>query len=99
LALDFMVVGPCRSTGMGLAPVSFGEIEAWSRLTGARLTGWQVDALSMMSRAYVAQRNKGEGKPPTPPPWSGTSATRKAASDQLEQILDSMAGKQGRAHR
>ena len=35
----------------GMAPITFGEIEAWQRLTGVRLTPWEVETLLAVDRA------------------------------------------------
>lgn len=57
-------------------PVSFREIESWSRMTRRSLTSWESLTLRLMSQAYAgqAQRSRNpdclspleEGKEPTP---------------------------------
>lgn len=51
----FMEVGPSVSTGMGMAPIGFSDIEAWRNLTETNLTPWDALMLRQMSRAYVNQ--------------------------------------------
>lgn len=33
-------------------PLTFQEMEAWSRMTGKPVTGWEADALKSIDRAY-----------------------------------------------
>lgn len=40
------------SAGFGPAPLSFGEMDAWQRVTGNRLEPWHVDTLLAMDAAF-----------------------------------------------
>jgi len=53
-----MEVGPVSHGGMGMAPISYQEIQAWSTLTGTNLSPWDSLMLRQLSRAYVNQYNE-----------------------------------------
>jgi hypothetical protein len=44
------------STGFGPAPLSFLEIESWSRLTHRTLTGWQINVLKQLDSVYLSKQ-------------------------------------------
>lgn len=62
-------------TGYGALPISFLEIEAWSRLRGA-LEPWEVDLIRKLDRVWMddasrrieAARDAANGKPGAAPP-------------------------------
>jgi hypothetical protein len=47
--------GPVQSSGMGVGPVTWGELESWQRQTGLQLQPWEVRLLRDLSRAYAVQ--------------------------------------------
>ena len=46
-----------RSMGMAMNPISYMEIEAWSRLTRNRPQPWEVTALKAIDTAYLISIN------------------------------------------
>ena len=75
---DFLVatlfqVGPTLIGAMGSAPLTFGEIESWQRVTGARLTGWEAAALHALSVEYLAE-SQAATKREAPAPWQPPDA-------------------------
>lgn len=53
------------SAGFGPAPLSFGEIDAWQRVTINTLEPWQVDMLLVMDAAFLAaqpEKKTGSGR-------------------------------------
>lgn len=46
------------SAGFGPAPLSFGEMDAWQRVTGNRLEPWHVDTLLAIDAAFLAAQPK-----------------------------------------
>jgi hypothetical protein len=48
--LDF-----CQQNGMGTAPLSFQELQAWQSSTGLALSSWETLALRQLSRDYIDQ--------------------------------------------
>lgn len=65
--------GPVTSAGMGPAPLSALEIQAWQRGAGIDLMPWEFLALRKLSRAYCGQLHDAE-TPDCPPPY-GQPAT------------------------
>lgn len=65
-------VGPVSPGGMGPVPLTFQEIEAWARMTGVRLTAWEVRTLRSLSREYLAELRAAES-PGRIPPYSTTT--------------------------
>lgn len=56
----FLDVGPTMPSGMGPLPLTYSELDAWSRLTGSILEPWEARALVGMSREYAAFSVKAE---------------------------------------
>ena len=51
-----------RSSGMGITPISYTEIEAWNRLTGAEITPVEVRIVKALDNKYLAYHNKKAAK-------------------------------------
>ena len=51
-------------TGMGQAPLSCTEIEAWQRCTQTRLESWEFSLIRSASNAYVIQSVSDDTDPP-----------------------------------
>lgn len=86
----FFEVGPAQSGGMGQAPLSFQEIDAWSRLTGRSVSPFEALTLRRMSMAWVAESARAED-PDASPPWAGEQVTveeRVRVADSLQAALE-----------
>jgi len=44
------------SSGFGINPIGYPDIEAWSRLTGARPSPYEVECLLALDRAFLQAR-------------------------------------------
>lgn len=86
--LWFTELGMVEAAGMGSAPLSWREIEAWQRNVGVRLTPWQARMMRSLSIAYLAQKGKSE-LTTDPAPWSSgvTPAQRTADEAALDAIF------------
>lgn len=42
------------SNGFGLSPISYSELDAWSRLTGRALEAWEVICIKDIDLAYLS---------------------------------------------
>lgn len=52
---DFTDLHSCRgSTGFGPERITFQDIDCWSRVTGATLEGWQIEAIRKADNAFLA---------------------------------------------
>lgn len=49
----FTDLSSTRGGGFGIAAISWVEIDAWMRVTGARPTVWEMDRIREMDRAYL----------------------------------------------
>ena len=61
-------LGLTATSGMGLCPLSFQEINAFAKCNGVNLLAWESVTLRRMSAEYVMQLGAGE-KPECPPPY------------------------------
>lgn len=59
------------SNGMGVEPISFTEIDVWSRRCGYALDNWECETLHELSVAYVAELSESKDIS-APAPWVGT---------------------------
>jgi hypothetical protein len=50
------------SNGFGMNPISYGELEAWTRLTGNTLSSFELEILDVFEEAALRHRNKIEDK-------------------------------------
>jgi hypothetical protein len=51
---------------MGPGPIGYTEIAAWAGLRGLRLTPWEVEALTALDHAWMAQQVRAsQGRAPT----------------------------------
>lgn len=54
----FLMLSAGRQTAMGgMNPLSYGEIEAWSRLSGVTLEPWELDAIKLLDAEYLRNIN------------------------------------------
>jgi hypothetical protein len=42
-----------RTAGMSINPITYSDIDAWSRLYGIRPKAWELDALSAIDAAFM----------------------------------------------
>ena|GEM_PF-1728392 len=68
LVSHFRKVGPCLGVGMGTYPVTWQELESYSRLSHSNLTAWESEQIINMSSQYCAFLHV--GKKPSQPPYS-----------------------------
>lgn len=70
--------GPVSAGGMGVAPLSYSEIDAWARTTATPLQPWEAQMLRRLSRAYAASLRASEDAGCLPP-WAEPEAADRAA--------------------
>jgi hypothetical protein len=77
-------IGPTSGDG----PVTFSEIEAWVRLTGNILDGWEAPALRQLSSAYASE-HYAASDPKRPPPFTrATPPSRETVSQRLLEAFE-----------
>lgn len=62
-------VGPTLAGGMGPAPLTFEELEAWMNVTGVDLDSWEVRFIHELSKEYLSEYYKA-GKRDREAPWT-----------------------------
>ena len=62
-------IGPTLPKGMGDAPLTHTEIEAWQRNTGIQLDAWESRVLHAASLAYLSESQRAT-KPDAEAPWA-----------------------------
>lgn len=93
--VDYLLeIGPTMPTGMGVAPLSHGEIAAWQSNVGICLQPWEARALRMLSIEYVGTRAEA-ADPACPPPYlsTGNVDRRRAVSRAIGEAFGRRAKK------
>lgn len=65
----FLNCGCGLSGGMGLTPLTWCEIKAYSDLSRTNLSAWESDQVMMMSRTYCSFINKAKSETCVQPYW------------------------------
>jgi hypothetical protein len=89
-------MGPTLPAGMGEAPITFSEIDAWQHVTGIRVNAWEGRMLRRLSGAYAAERAKGvDIKRPAPWP-EGIEGAKRMAANSLRRAMRETAALKGK---
>jgi hypothetical protein len=80
----FFNSGQCIQTGMGLAPLSWQEIQAFIEVNELDLTLFERDIIKKMSEAYCAESHKATD-PQRPAPY-----VEKKAEDEIDRVAQAM---------
>lgn len=62
-------IGPTQAGGMGAAPLSHAELQAWQHNTGIELQAWEARLLKRLSTEYLIESQQAT-RPDQPPPWA-----------------------------
>ena len=84
-----MQCGLTSSGGMGIAPVSWGEIKDWQEVTFTH-SAWLATVIKQISRGYVAFYNEAENSEATQSPLHkhlDIQEQRRLVSHQLKNIF------------
>ena len=81
-------IGNTDTTGMGPAPLTWREIDAWCIRTRIHLPPWEARLLRQLSLAYIAEGRRAESET-CPPPWRAevTQRERDVAEAKLRMVL------------
>lgn len=86
--------GLMSSTGMGITPLTWLEIDAWMRLTGSKPVLWERLMIRELSQAYVAEYNAACAEKNRPEPFTyvppALAEQREKVSNKLLDALRSM---------
>lgn len=87
----FTEAGVAMSTGMGLMPLSWQEIESWLSVTELPISTWEKLTLREMSDAYVSEYSQASAKDrPAPYVHRVEEIDREAVSDKLKSVFRSL---------
>ena len=86
-------VGPLGSTGMGPAPLQWGEIRDWQTLMGIELSAWEARTLHGLSRDFHDQMHKAK-EPTCPAPYVDRLDNDDAVTEQFKRMFRMMAANQ-----
>lgn len=84
--------GPMTNTGMGPVPVPWREMLAWQQCTHTILAPWQMEALGLMTRAFVAEYNAASGEDMTSPPYSSEEFEEEKAVEAAAALKAGLRG-------
>ena len=87
---DLIEIGTSMSGGMGVTPLTWSEIKAWSDLTDNRLASWESTIIMRLSQIFVSSYNKFDDKD-FETPFSVEEFDREAASKSIGNMLRSLA--------
>lgn len=89
----FHEIGIANNGGMGLAPVSFTELDAYCNRMQTDLTAWESIQVINMSREYCSWLNKGKDKTCVSP-WSDNSEEARIENNKkISEQMKSLRGK------
>ena len=79
-------LGPASSGGMGLLPLSFGDVVQWSQLTCTVVDPWESRAIIKASRAYVSEYEASKS-PTRSAPNSDIVSNRAFIAKQMARVF------------
>lgn len=68
-------IGLTEAAGMGAAPLSWREIDAWCNRTSVDLSPWEARLIRQLSVEYLAESRRAESEN-CPPPWRAEVSER-----------------------
>jgi hypothetical protein len=80
-------IGPAMSTGMGNAPITWGEIESWERKTGTTLAPWEAKILRRLSISYIVELQSAAASN-WPAPYGDAKIGRHVRKSKMQANLD-----------
>lgn len=79
-------IGLTEAAGMGVAPLSWREIEAWCGRTAVDLAPWEARLIRKLSVEYVAESRRAESEN-APPPWKAPITDREVDTEEARLMM------------
>lgn len=81
-------IGLTEAAGMGVAPLSWREINEWQHSTGVTLPPWEARLIRRLSTEYIAEGRRAEDET-CPPPWRAEVTRREIETEEarLRMVL------------
>lgn len=83
---NLMDIGLSEAAGMGAAPLSWKEIDAWCNRTGVDLPPWEARLIRKLSVEYIAESRRAESDT-CPPPWRAEVTQREIETEEARLRL------------
>lgn len=83
-------VGPSKSSGMGPTTIEWTDVQAWSFVTGTKVSAWEALVMIEISKALVQQYYLSEGHI-IPSPYQPVEYDKGAASNRIGNLLRGLA--------
>lgn len=87
----FAEIGLALSSEMGIAPLNWREVSAWSEMALRPLNHWEAETIVLASRAYVSAAREYDCKS-IPSPIADPQEQRKTVSNQLRAAFAALTG-------
>ena len=95
LAVFFGEFGFVKAGAMGLVPLDWADLQAFSAAMGYIFTPWQAQTLISMSRDYATIANNDD---PLPMPWQDEVIDRDNVASRLKGALNALKSRKRAAH-
>jgi hypothetical protein len=84
----FVEIGMTEAAGMGSAPLSWREINAWCERVRVNLSPWEGRLIRALSVEYLAESRRAEAET-CPPPWRAEVTDRERDTElvRLQSLL------------
>lgn len=86
-------IGFSTQSGMGQAPLSFTDVDNWSKITGANMESWELTLMVKLSQQYCFQQAISDDRNCEEPyiveeiDDSALAATRAAVDDKIRNLF------------
>lgn len=78
-------IGPVLQGGMGDAPITHTELQAWMENTGIELTAWEARIVKRLSLEYLSEQQRATA-PDAPCPWPDAPYVQVDASTMAQRL-------------
>jgi hypothetical protein len=84
--------GTATQTGMGLVPLQWVELRAWTETLGVQHTAWELETIRRMSEAYASEFSQASDKKRPIPykPVEEIVINRVAVASQVESVFSAL---------
>jgi hypothetical protein len=87
LANIYFEIGPVCAGGMGSAPITQTEIDAWQRNSGVRLQPWESQFVRRLSSVWIDESREAESPERRAPYSEIAMTTQQHVSNKIDEIF------------
>jgi len=81
-------VGPGTDSGHGPVPVSWGEIDSWSRVSGFFIAGHEAEEIRILSKDYCSSFHAGQDPTEIKPSFGDDRTVTEKRREQVARHFD-----------